>query len=77
MKRYTNDVLNESIQKINNSNLLNNSEFFVSRHDNKKFLYLHNKNKKNTILILEGNNKKCGEFVLSISIYLISNETYL
>ena len=77
MKRYTNDVLNESIQKINNSNLLNNSEFFVSRNDNNKCLYLHNKNKKNTILILEGNNKKCCEFILSLSIYLISNETYL
>ena len=76
MKRYTNDVLNESIQKINNSNLLNNSEFFVSRHDNKKCLYLHNKNKKNTILILDGNNKKRCEFILSLSIYLISNETY-
>ncbi len=76
MKRYTNDVLNESIQKINNSNLLNNSEFFVSRHENNKCLYLHNKNKKETILILDGNNKKICEFILSLSIYLISNETY-
>ena len=74
MKRVTQKVLNNAIERFNTMKSLGNKEIFESKYDVMPRLFIREKKTDRSVFIFEGTKSQCCQFLLSLSAFIIANE---
>ena len=77
MKRVTQKVLNNAIERFNTLECLNGNEIFENKYYAMPRLFLRNKKTFETLFVFEGTKSQCCQFLLSLSTFLLANEALL
>ena len=74
MKRVTQKVLNNAIERFNTMKSLGDKEIFESKYDVMPRLFIREKKTDRSVFIFEGTKSQCCQFLLSLSAFIIANE---
>ena len=76
MKRVTQKVLNNAIERFNTIKLesIGDNEIFENKYYAMPRLFLRNKKTFKTVFVFEGTKSQCCQFLLSLSEFLVANE---
>ena len=74
MKRVTQKVLNNAIERFNTMESLGDKEIFESKYDVMPRLFIREKKTDRSVFIFEGTKSQCCQFLLSLSAFIIANE---
>ena len=75
MERVTQKVLNNAIERFNSSKYLGDNEIFQNKYDAMPRLFVRNKKTFKTVFVFEGTKSQCCQFLLSLSTFIIANES--
>ena len=75
MERVTQNVLNNAIERFNSSKYLGDNEIFQNKYDAMPRLFVRNKKTFKTVFVFEGTKSQCCQFLLSLSTFIIANES--